>query len=65
MEYYLDDSNDVWKVDTEGKEYTISYKNGEWIEVEKGSIDPYWGGCSEEYAKNKQEEIKGKLAKNG
>jgi hypothetical protein len=63
LKLYLDDSDDVWGIDKDGNEYTLSYKTGNLIPVEKGSVDPYWGGCTLEEAKSKQAEIKSGLKK--
>jgi hypothetical protein len=63
LNLFSDDSNDVWGIDKDGNEYTISYETGNLIPVEKGSIDLYWGGCTLEEAKAKQAEIKAGLKK--
>ena len=41
--------------------WTAFLQTGELFEVENGSVNPMWGGCTVEYAKQKQAEIKAGL----
>ena len=56
MKYFLYDNNDVCAIDEKGNQFVFSYKTKK-LEPTTG-ISPMWGGCSEEYAKKRMEEIK-------
>lgn len=45
MRYFLDNQDDVWAIDEEGREFLVTKKG--LIPTESGSIDPMWGGVDE------------------
>lgn len=49
MEYYLNDHDWVFAIDKQGNKWQYNWKEKKFIPVDY--IDPYWGGCTEEYAK--------------
>jgi hypothetical protein len=50
MKYYLDNQDDVWAIDQNGNEFLVT--KDKLIPAKKGSVDPMWGGISEEDAKS-------------
>ncbi|MDE5581832.1 MAG: hypothetical protein K2I95_10495 [Treponemataceae bacterium] len=62
LKFFMNDNECISGVDENGNVYALSFKTGELKPLPKGkSIDPYWGGCTVEYAKRKQAEIKAGL----
>ncbi len=55
MKYFLDDNNDVWAMDEKENQFVFSYKTKK-LEPTK-RLNLLWGGCSEEYAKQRMNEI--------
>ena len=58
IRYFFDDRDDVYAMDINGNEFYVTKNNG-LVPADKGTIDLYWGGCSEEYAKKRMAEIAG------
>lgn len=56
LTYYLDDNDWVYAIDNDGKEYAFNAKSGK-LEERYGCVDCMWGGCSEEYAKQRMKEL--------
>ena len=54
--YYLDDNDWVYAIDNEGKHYAFNAISRK-LEERNACVDSYWGGCSEEYAKQRMTEI--------
>ena len=50
MKYFLSNIDKAYAMDSEGNEFYVTKSKG-LVPAEKGTIDLYWGGCSEEEAK--------------
>lgn len=61
LKFFMNDNEVIVGLSKDRKVYGLSYKTGELFEVENGSVNPMWGGCTVEYAKRKQAEIKAGL----
>lgn len=61
LKVVVNDSDVIVGLSKDRKVYGLSYKTGELFEVENGSVNPMWGSCTVEYAKQKQAEIKAGL----
>ena len=61
LKFFMNDNDVIVGLSKDRKVYGLSYKTGELFEVENGSVNPMWGGCTVEYAKQKQAEIKAGL----
>lgn len=55
MEYYLNDHDWVYAIDENGNKFKYNWKEKKIVPTEH--IDPYWGGCTEEYAKKRMKEL--------
>lgn len=49
MKYFLSDIDIPYAMDSRGNEFIVG-KGGKLVPTEKGTIDPYWGGITEEQA---------------
>jgi hypothetical protein len=56
MNYYLDDNDWVYAIDKDGKQYAFNAKTKK-LEERPNCVDIMWGGCTEEYAKQRMAEI--------
>lgn len=54
--YYLNDYDWVYAIDEDGNEFAFNVQSGK-LEEQRNCVDPYWGGCTEEYAKKRMQEL--------
>lgn len=54
--YYLDDNDWVYAIDDEGNHYAFNANSGK-LEERYACVDSRWGGCSEEYARQRMAEL--------
>ena len=55
MRYFVNDHDWIYAIDDDGREFVFSYKTLKFKPTDW--IDSYWGGVSEEYAKQRMAEI--------
>ena len=56
FKYYLNDYDWVYAIDEEGNNYVFNIQTGK-LEEQYNCVDLYWGGCTEEYAKKRMDEL--------
>ena len=55
MEYYLNDHDWVFAIDKQGNKWQYNWKEKKFVLAVH--FRPYWGGCTEEYAKKRMKEL--------